>query len=262
MSAIGKRLSFDCFDSQAGRYVFITMFSSRYLQLCRWFRRGAIDLPSPGLHISVKPPFVYVSTAQHSHICFEIVSAVIDNRVDFVQVFTDSRERSCTHHLVLDVPKEDQGDEQTDRIVLFTDKRSASITGAFHPPERTHKNAAETIFEACLPRTVIRLQRGDIRPPWRRPVHSDRITGVLTDDIIGACSDGTLYNFSILSQPAAHLLRLMQNLIKVKRARDPALQNTLVKHHGSNTSDLLMIGAHDEDEDDRITARTVDPRNA
>ncbi len=233
----------------------------------RWFKRGKTDLPSPALHISAKPPFVYVSTLQHSHICYEVVPAS-EGRFEFVQVFTDSRERSCTHHLVLDLPKESQDEGQTDRIVLFTDKKSASLTGLYQPPERTYKNAADTVFEACLPRTVIRLQQGDIRPPWRRSARSSKIIGVVTDDIVGACSDGTLYNFSILSNPALHLLRLVQNLILAKRARDPALQDTLIKQkqRRSDIFDVLMSGAEEtttttsEDDDDKITARSVDPR--
>ncbi|KAH7371105.1 mono-functional DNA-alkylating methyl methanesulfonate N-term-domain-containing protein [Pyrenochaeta sp. MPI-SDFR-AT-0127] len=243
VSVIGKTLSLDYFDSQAGR----------------WFKRGTKELPSPGLHISTQSPFVYVSTLQHSHICYEVVGTAREDRFDFEQVFTDSRERSCTHHLVLDLPSTVGEDNSNDRIVIFTDKKSSSLTGLHHPPERTYKNASDTVFEACLPRTIVRLQRGDIRPPWRRTAHSNNITGVLADDIIGACSDGALYTLSILSQSARRLLCLIQNIIKTKRARNFRFQNIKLKSRSGDISDILMNGA-DGNQDERITARTVDPR--
>ncbi|KAF1850425.1 uncharacterized protein K460DRAFT_273269 [Cucurbitaria berberidis CBS 394.84] len=243
VNVIGKTLSLDYFDSQAGR----------------WFKRGTKDLPSPGIHISVKGNFVYVSTLQHSHICYKIVETAREGRFEFEQVFTDSRERSCTHHLVMDLSRPDEADQNKDNIVLLTDKKSASICGLYHPPDRTYRNDSATVFEACLPRTVVRLQRGDIRPPWRRSELS-RTGGILSDDIIGACSDGTIYTFSILSQPARHLLRLLQNLIEAKEARDPAYQHTLIKPRSGNIFDVLMNGAEGI-QDAKITARSVDPRH-
>ena len=260
ISVMGTTLSLDYFDSQAGRYVSnISSCSLSLLIICRWFKRGTKDLPSPGLHISARPPFVYVSTLQHSHICYKIVKTALEGKFDFEQVFTDCRERSCTHHLVLDLPSVNQDEGITDRIVVFTDKKSASLIALYHPPERTYKNAADTIFEACLPRTVIRLQSGNIRPPWCRPVHSNSVAGVLTDDIIGACSDGTIYTFSILSQPALHLLRLLQNLIQAKAARNPSSQDTLIKPRSNDVFDILMSGT-ESNEGKKITARSVDPK--
>ncbi|CAO2653403.1 Nn.00g028140.m01.CDS01 [Neocucurbitaria sp. VM-36] len=241
ISVVGKTMSLDYFDSQAGR----------------WFKRGSKDLPSPGIHVTVKPPFVYVSTLQHSHICYEIVETDREDRFDFEQVFTDSRERSCTQHLVLDLPKSAlAGEQDNTTIVLLTDKKNASISGLYHPSERSIRHASDTVFEACLPRTVVRLQRGDIRPPWRHP-HTP-LNGLLANDLLGACSDGTIYNFSILTRPARDLLRLIQNLIEAKIARDPSLQASLIKPRSGDIFDVLMNGAEGS-QDAKITARSVDP---
>jgi hypothetical protein len=149
--------------------------------------------------------------------------------------------------LVIDVPNPSiQG-----TIVLVNDKKGSSITGLYHSSVRTHKNAAPTVFEACLPRTVVRLQQGDVRPPWRRP--ATPTVGVLTDDIIGACSDGTIYTFSILSEPARHLLRFIQNLIEEKEKRKPANQVS------GGIADVLMHGA-EGNQDENIRSLDVDPR--
>ena len=206
-----------------------------------------------------------MSTLQHSHLCYEVTRRLNDSRVEIEQLFTDSRERSCTHHLVFR-----NGDLQQDPVmegeslVLLTDKKTATVSGLYSSGESALKNAATTLFEACLPRTVVRLQRGDIRPPWRRPSRftkrSEKVAGVLVDDIVGACSDGTIYAFFILLKPARHVLRLLQNLIEFKQSRDPANQFTIVRHRSGDIFDVLMNGA-DGAQNCAIRARDVDPRN-
>lgn len=222
------------------------------------------ELPSPGIHITVSWTNVYVSTLQHSHLCFQVTRGLEDSRVEFEQLFTDSRERSCTHHLALrnnELGKDPAFMEES--LVLFTDKKTATVNGLYSSGEVAMKNAATSVFEACLPRTVIRLQRGDIRPPWRRPsrftTSPESTKGVVVDDIIGACTDGTIYAFSILSAPARHLLRLLQNLMEIRQARDSSNQFTIVRHRSGDIFDVLMNGA-DGAQDSVICARDVDPR--
>jgi hypothetical protein len=222
------------------------------------------ELPSPGIHISVSRTNVYVSTLQHSHLCFQVTRGLDDSRVDIEQLFTDSRERSCTHHLALrnsDLGKDPAFKEES--LVLYTDKKTATVNGLYSSGEAAMKNAATSAFEACLPRTVIRLQRGDIRPPWRRPsrfaTSPESSGGIVKDDIIGACSDGTMYAFSILSGPARRVLRLLQNLIEIRQARDPSNQFTIIRHRSGDIFDVLMNGT-DGAQDCTIRARDVDPR--
>ncbi|KAF3042284.1 hypothetical protein E8E11_000391 [Didymella keratinophila] len=229
-----------------------------------WFNRGVRELPSPGIHITVLGTNVYVSTLQHSHLCFQVTRAFEDSRVNFEQIFTDSRERSCTHHLVLG--NNELGKDTAFRegsLVLFTDKKTATVNGLYSSGEVAMKNAATSVFEACLPRTVIRLQRGDIRPPWRRPsrftTSSESTEGVVMDDVVGACTDGTIYAFSILSAPARHLLRLLQNLVEIRQARDPSNQFTIVRHRSGDIFDVLMNGTGGV-QGSAIRARDVDPR--
>ncbi|KAF1924960.1 uncharacterized protein M421DRAFT_424372 [Didymella exigua CBS 183.55] len=248
VSVVGNMIHFDEFDASLGR----------------WFTRGMKELPSPGVHITVSRSNVYVSTLQHSHLCYEVTRGLEDSSVSFDQLFTDSRERSCTHHLALrnsDLSQDSHTEEES--LVLITDKKTATVSGLYSSGGSTVINAATTAFEACLPRTVVRLQRGDIRPPWRRPSRfirtSEKNVGILVDDIVGACSDGTIYSFSILSGPARHLLRLLQNLIEIKYARDPANQFTIVRHRSGDIFGVLMNGTGGA-QDCAIRARDVDPR--
>lgn len=230
------------------------------LTIDRIVRRATKALPSVGTHITVQAPFVYVSTLQHSHLCFELVNTGQEGTYEFQQVFTDSRERNCAHHLGLQMPSGSGISDHAGSIILVTDKKAGSITGLYHPPERRQKNSSDTLFEACLPHTVVRLQRGDIRPPWRRPATANcQTVGVLMDDMLGACSDGTVYSFSILSAPARHMLRFLQNIIEEKRNRDPQKQFTVTKYRGGSIQDVLMNGA-DGEQDFTIHAHVINPR--
>jgi hypothetical protein len=263
VSVVGNQLNFDEFDAALGRQVFPILIET-YADMFRWFNRGVRELPSPGIHITVSGTNVYVSTLQHSHLCFQVTRGLDDSRVEFEQLFTDSRERSCTHHLALhnsDLSHDPVFEEES--LVLFTDKKTATVNGLYSSGQSTFKNGATSLFEACLPRTVIRLQRGDIRPPWRRPSRftksSEKGMGILVDDIVGACSDGTIYAFTILSEPARHLLRLLQNIAESRHARDPTNQFTIVRHRSGDIFNVLMNGA-DGAQDSAIRARDIDPR--
>ncbi|KAL7773991.1 hypothetical protein CFE70_003960 [Pyrenophora teres f. teres 0-1] len=170
-----------------------------------------------------------------------------------------SAARSCARHLVMEVPNANVALDNN-RFVLLTDKNSGSITGLYQPPALEYSNASPTLFEACLPRSVVRLGRGDIRPPWRRPNPNGKVTGVLADDIIGACTDGTIFAFAILSQPARHLLRLLQNLIEVKATRSGAHQHATVKPRSGDIFKVLMNNAPGN-QHGSIIIRDVDPRH-
>lgn len=222
--------------------------------------RATKTLPSVATHITVQDAFIQVSTLRHSHTCFEIQDSETEGTIKFEQIFTGSHERSCAHHLGIAVPSDSGTNRTLDQIVLVTDKSAASVSGLYQPPQRTYKNSAEVVFEACLPRTIIRLANGNIRPPWRRPTNPShpRPQGILVDDILGACSDGTIYSLSILSKTARHLLRYLQNIIEEKARRNPANHPTLVKPRSGAIHDILMNNA-DGAQDDVIHAHPLDP---
>jgi hypothetical protein len=228
-----------------------------------------------GVHLSVSGRFIHVSTAQDSHICYH-VDAMEGNQFTVSQIFTDLRQRPSAHHLVCDlqrhVPTIDststqdptsQSTTRTDTLVILTDK-ACSVTGLFHQNIPTLKSATTTIFQASLPRSVIRIHRAAIRPPWRRPCPSEPsqpfapLPGVLADDILGACSDGTIYSFSLLTETSRRLLRLLQNIIEAKQKRDPALQFSAVKPRSSDIFSLLQNGAEGA-QDALLSARDVNP---
>ncbi|KAJ4354138.1 uncharacterized protein N0V89_005871 [Didymosphaeria variabile] len=222
------------------------------------------------------------AASHDSHLCFRVEKIYPPQGETFqiTQIFSDSRQRSSLRHLVFNAvespdPKRLDTQKQA-TIVLLTDK-TASVTGLLQPNHASsksaaagvveahpasNKSAATTMFEACLPRSVVRIQRGDIRPPWRRVYNPDTLQsipeGVLNDDIIGACTDGTILSFTTLNGPALHLLRLLQNLIEAKQKRDTALQFSTVKLMSGQTHNLLQNRAEGT-KDSNIKARDVDP---
>ena len=183
-------------------------------------------------------------------------------------LFSDGRPRASLHHLIVPIPlAEGQVSEKPNQevsspksasksttskyhtLVLISDKYS-SLTGLVQPVNRTFRSAAPTVFEASLPRSVTRLRRGTIRPPWRstnpasantsttgrsshshftngktsmssEPASSRSVPGVLIDDIIGTATDGTLFAFSILDESAWRFLKFLENLLHAKESLKP-----------------------------------------
>ncbi|KAF9729356.1 hypothetical protein PMIN04_008040 [Paraphaeosphaeria minitans] len=237
-------------------------------EAARWKRRAHIDLPSPGVHMTVCDNLVYVSTSHDSHLCFEVkrVHPPQGETFEITQLFSDSRQRNSLRHLVYKVANTSNctisSVHKEATITLVTDK-SASVSGLLQPLRTSRKSATTTLFEACLPRSIIRIQRGDIRPPWRRrynPNFPDDATpyGVLNDDIIGAGTDGTIISFTTLNYGALNLLRLVQNLIEAKQRKNPALKFSTVRKTSGHIYNLLQSGVEVAQEVN-ISAREVDP---
>lgn len=192
----------------------------------KWVTGGNIPLPSRATHISVDTcktsdnwvELIHVSTTEHSHLCFEA------NKKNFQhsnRIFADSRSRNLTQHLTIAFRHPELDDEC--EISILADK-SCGVTGLMCPSTVTEKfdRNARTSFEAHLPRSITRLRRGNIRPPWRMPsdgVSGSKPPGVLADDIVASCSDGTVYGLTLLSEPALRILKMLQNLIKLQEAR-------------------------------------------
>jgi len=94
-------------------------------------------------------------------------------------------------------------------MILIADK-AKRLAGITHPLNDRHQQATSTIFEAHLSRSVVRLKKVAIRPPWRQK----NIPGVLYDDLIGSCTDGSVFQLSILNAEVWRLLKFVENLCR------------------------------------------------
>ncbi|KAF2259003.1 hypothetical protein CC78DRAFT_86710 [Lojkania enalia] len=246
----------------------------------KWQNRGSKELPSPGVHMTVSKPYIYVSTVQCSHVCYKFSRPSDEDQFAIERFFTDDRQRELTWHInwrlgdMIPASVPDSPDSVTGKskgplppkmpanIVLLADK-SGNVAGLFHPDTDDIKAVAgKTLFEACLPRSVIRLRNGSIRPPWRRVSHGisgdpddfNLVTGIINDDTIGVCSDGTVYSFTILTPPTLKMLRFIQNLIEIKQNRDPEFQYSIIRHENARPDPDMM-----DEGDGLIKAWDVDP---
>jgi hypothetical protein len=147
------------------------------------------------------------------------------------RVWSDNVARPSLDHLSLD------------NMIIISDK-SGNVAGLQFGHEKSFETR-RTLFKASMPQAIFKFLRGDFRPPWRRTVSE----GVLDNKIIGVATDGSLYGFSILNEPALLVLKFLENLCiyhkqgseaKAKRYHgdpiviDPELQHKGMKKDESN----------------------------
>ena len=160
-------------------------FSGRY----KWLKPIRANIRSPGRHLTVREPLIYISSAQESLAVFKYE----DNRL--VYQFGDQSVRDGLHHVF--VPEYS--------LVLASDMRN-SVIGLWQPPDRRIDNIMPTVFEAILTGSITRLHR-ITRPIWYEPLEDE----VMTDALIGSSMDGTVIQFVVVNS-GWRLLRFIQNL--------------------------------------------------
>lgn len=163
-----------------------------------------IAMRSPGRHITVKEPYIYVSSSRES------LSVYRYDATQLVYQFGDQSARQGLHHLHL----------PSQSLVLASDM-SGTVVGLWQPSERRIDNAMTTVFEAVLPGSITRLRQIS-RPIWSHvdvELHEsnkhqdfDPLTRFGDEIILGSSPDGTLTQLSILSSTEWRLLRFIQNM--------------------------------------------------
>lgn len=162
-----------------------------------------LAMRSPGRHITVKEPYIYVSSSRES------LSVYRFDAGQLLYQFGDQSAREGLHHLHF----------PSQSLVLASDM-SDTVVGLWQPPERRIDNAMTTVFEAVLPTSITRLRR--ITPPmWSHNNHEYHESslenlynspGLRNETILGSSADGTLTQMSILSAEEWRLLRFVQNM--------------------------------------------------
>jgi hypothetical protein len=181
------------------------------------------------VHITTRAPRIFVTTTRSSVLGYEFkeVLALGSQTPSLEQLFTDDISRKGITHIVVELEQpatsspqqsfdtvsqsQRAKDDSIVNILLGSDK-DGQIFGLEVPRYRTYQSAAPTIFELQAPQCVTKFSRGAVRAPWyeRRKL----VTGVLTDDIFGAATDGTIYHFTLLSEVASLLLKFLENLVR------------------------------------------------
>ncbi|KAI9663098.1 MAG: hypothetical protein M1821_008146 [Bathelium mastoideum] len=209
------------------------------------WRVGETELSSPLIYITTDSSFIHVSTVGESA---SILHVAFENGVPkFTTVALDHLARNGATHLPIQVHLPDimqpanfaaaqdelrlghDVNENDVMISLLLASDQANNLVGFHqrcairkPPNdnnldrggeliRPSSNAAPIIFTANLPRSITRLHRSsDLRAPFK-PRSTD-LPGALENDIIGSATDGTIMNFTILSEAGYNVFRFISDL--------------------------------------------------
>ncbi|KAK7518170.1 mono-functional DNA-alkylating methyl methanesulfonate N-term-domain-containing protein [Phyllosticta citriasiana] len=239
-----------------GRKVHLYMFSTetRSLRVV-----AETEIPSMGMHVTAEDNHVYISTASDSLLVYQVIPQPEPTEMShrFELLFTDSqaRDTSCHVRLPLSQSKTDSapasnGDTSSkgralneSSVALVSDKRG-SVAVLFLPHLRAYQTAVPTLVEAALPRSVMRLRRSTSPPNFKGPSSDSRLPGVLADDVIGAASDGTFFNFTLVEERTWRLLKFLENMCKLeeqkRRAQRPGSQLSPMLFDSSTTNNLII----------------------
>lgn len=195
-------------------------------------RTSSTQLPSKAWRMSCSMEgFILVSTISDSVQAYVESDLRGSHPLSLCHVWSDNVARPSLDYL-------DLGD-----MIIVSDK-SGKVAGLQFVHEK-YFDTRRTLFNASMPQAIMKFLRGDFRPPWHRAVSE----GVLDNKIIGAATDGSLYGFSILNEPALLMLKFLENLCiyhkqgaKAKANRyhgdpiviDPELQRKGMKRDTSN----------------------------
>lgn len=163
----------------------------------KWRSVASYDLPSVGKAVSTKEPLIYVTTATHSL----LVLRLNGDRLELC--LSDIGALDGLDHLLVE--------EQS--LVLQSDK-GATVTGLWPPSGSVSEQSTKALFKARLPVSITRLLRAAIKPPWRTSFGT-------RETIIGACSEGAVYQFDILDEVQWRFLRFIENMVRREKSLRP-----------------------------------------
>ncbi|MCJ1390945.1 hypothetical protein MMC18_003806 [Xylographa bjoerkii] len=155
----------------------------------KWVSMPSHELNTKALHISVREPYVYLSTAINSIMVFKVEETLL------VPQISDALGRPGLHHLLI-----------PSRSLVLATSMERTVVGLWQSPERPLNNSSRTAFEAVLSGTIRKLCEGPIKPPWLTiPERSPRV-------IIGSNLDGSFHQLEVIDEDTWRLLRFIQHM--------------------------------------------------
>jgi hypothetical protein len=193
-------------------------------------------MTSHAIHLTTSSPFIRATTAADSIQTFKLSSTPSVNNPGqtsySLKLFSsDSIARETLIHIPLQIPQPSEPPPRTSsspisqllnttptkRNIILASDRSGTVFALSHPEFQIYQTAAPTLFELTLAQCVTHfVQSPSIRPPWRRITDP----GVIEADILGSCTDGTIYQFSIVDNKSRLLLKFLENLVKWNREEE------------------------------------------
>ncbi|MCJ1282157.1 hypothetical protein MMC26_001480 [Xylographa opegraphella] len=155
----------------------------------KWVVMPGYELNTMALHISIREPYIYLSTASNSVMVFKVEDTLL------VPQTSDTSGRSGLHHLLI-----------PNRSLILSANTEKTLAGLWQSPEPPLDRSSRTVFEAILPVSIRKLCEGSIKPPWLIiPETSPRV-------ILGSSIDGSFRQFELINEDTWRLLRFIQNM--------------------------------------------------
>lgn len=174
-----------------------------------------LKLSGEGTSISVSGPLIYVSSAREG-----LVTLRLEN--------TPSRDEHGTysHRLIL-VAHPPQADSPLSHTVLpltpdsniaLLSTKHKFLTGLTSPsPDTPGSHRTRLLFEAKLPRSLVRIKQGCTRPLWRPTPKS----GVLASELIGLSADGSMTGIALVDEFLWRRLFWLQRVLEWDKSFSP-----------------------------------------
>ena len=229
----------------------------------RFIQRSRTLLRSPGRYITVKEPFIYMSTAEDSLQIYKHQEGQLSHWQG------DTIARPGAHHA--NIPEKE--------LIIASD-RVGNVFGLWQPSVHSANNALITVFEATFPRAITRLVRIQ-RPAWTRDrllasgsivlesqgdeneTHCSTSSMMPTpyadagiEVLVGTSTDGTLTQFSVVPT-GWRLLKFVQNMseqnpdicpFRVSRRKhiEPIARNSRLMHINGDILQSALLGNADQ----------------
>ena len=176
---------------------------SKWESICAPFK-----LSHKGTSISVSGALIYVSVANEG---------LVTLRLENLPSHEDNEEYSHRLTLVAQPPRSSQSLSHTilplnsDTTIALLSTQNRLLLGLTSPsPDSIGPHRTRLLFEARLPRSLASIRQGSTRPPWR----TEPSSGVLTSNLVGLSSDGSMTGIGLIDIPLWRRLFWLQRIIE------------------------------------------------
>lgn len=199
-----------------------------------------LKLSSRGIAVSVYSPLIYVSTAEDGLVTLRLEnlpSRDEDESYDYrlTLVAHAPRINSSLSHTVASLPN-------NNNIALLSTSNNLLMGLTSPSPGLSGTHRTRLLFEAQLPRSILKLCQGSTRPLWRH----DPPAGVLRSDIVGLSADGSMTGICLLDDSIWRKLFWLQRVLEWSKEFSPHMSEnpnyTVEDDFSTGSSRKLPIG--------------------
>lgn len=208
-----------------GCFVVLSRFDDgRWRNIC-----APLKLANNGVSISVTGTLIYVSTSDHG---------LITLRLDRLPSRDGDGEYPYRLTLIAQPPRADDPLSHTilalnsDSNLALLSTKDKMLLGLTSPSaDVTERHRTRLLFEANLPRSIARITQGSTNPLW----NSDPHPGVLSSNLVGLSTDGSMTGIAILDEALWRRLFWLQRVLEWDKHLSPHAPE--IPNYGTDAED-------------------------